>query len=71
MGTALVVCLSLLCLFKLLEQELFINLVQGVGDELGLEPVGHCLKTHVHLEHAPCSVECGAMMLGTHRVDLQ
>ena len=58
-------------LFKLLGQELLVDPVQGVSDELYAEPVGCCLKTHLHLESAPRSIESGAVMLGVHHVDLQ
>ena len=70
-GTALAVRLDLRHLFKLLGQELLVDPVQGVGDELGSELVDCCLKTHLRLECTPCSIECGAMMLSVHHVDLQ
>ena len=71
LGTALAVRLSLHRLFKLLGQELFVDPIQGVSDELGLEPVGRCLKMHLCLERAPLSVEFSAVMLGMNCMDLQ
>ena len=70
-GTALAVRLGLRSLFELLGQEFLVDAVQGVGDDLGAEPVGGCLEAHLSLESAPRSVEGGAVMLGVHRVDLQ
>ena len=70
-GTALAVRLGLRRLFKLLGQELLVDPVQGVSDELCAEPVGCCLKTDFHLERTPCSMECGAVMLGVQCMDLQ
>ena len=63
--------LGLRHLFKLLGQELLVDLVQGVGDDLCTEPVASCFETQLHLESAPRSVEGGAVMLGVHCVDLQ
>ena len=69
-GTALAVRLGLRSLFELLGQEFLVDVVQGVGDDLGAEPVGGCLEAHLRLESAPHSVEGGAVMLGVHHMDL-